>query len=245
MDEGRGRLPAVEWDGVWGALDEPWRRAFGLAWEAFVEGSIAVGAVALGPDGDVVVEGRNRSADDDPPTGQLGGSYIAHAEVNALGRLPLATAEPITLLTTLEPCALCRAACRYAHVAEVRSAAADPLWEGMERMGELNAFFARRWPSFVAVDLGPLSTWSGALALTAIVHRVARRRSAAWETVLADDLVVAGNRQGQPTYVALAEALLADGLTPASGAEISLEQALARWWPSIEAAGTPASGAPR
>lgn len=222
-------------DEVWRSVDGPWRRAIELAWEAFVEGSVAVGAVVLGPDGSVVAEGRNRSNDADPPAGQLGGSYIAHAEVNALGRLPLVTPEPITLLTTLEPCALCRAASRYAHAAEVRFAAADPLWEGMERMGELNAFFARRWPAFAATDLGPLSTWCGALPLVSIVHRVARRRDVPVATVLADDPVVAGNRAGRPAYVALAEALLADGLAP--GTDLTLAQALARWWPVIAGPG--------
>lgn len=227
----------MRWEDAWDGVDDAWRRALLLAWDAFAEGSIAVGAVVLGPDGEVVAEGRNHSNDPDPPAGQLGGSFIAHAEVNALGRLPLATPEPITLLTTLEPCALCRAASRYAHAGEVRFAAADPLWEGMERMGELNAFFARRWPAFTRVDLGLLSTWCGALPLVSIVHRVARRRDVPVTTVLADDPVVAGNRAGQPGYVGLAEVLLADGLEPGNG--VSLEQGLDRWWPAVEAAGTP------
>lgn len=218
-------------------VDEPWRRALGLAWEAFVEGSIAVGAVVLGPDGAIVAEGRNRSADPDPPAGQLGGAYVAHAEVNALGRLPRATPEPITLLTTLEPCVLCRAACRFAHVAEARHAAADPVWAGMERMGGLNAFYARREAAVVPVDLGPLSTWCGALPLVSIVHRVAGRRGVPWTAVLGDDPVVAGNRAARPGYVAVAEVLLGDGLAP--GTDLTLERALDRWGPVLGAVGTP------
>ena len=202
------------WEETWTATDEPWRTALALAWEAFFEGSIAVGAVVLDVDGRVIADGRNRSADPDPPAGQIGGSYVAHAEVNALGRLPLDAPEPMTLLTTLEPCVLCRAASRYAHVAEVHHAAADPIWDGVERMGELNAFFARRLPTFAPVDLGPLSQWAGALPLVAIVHRVARRRAVPLATVLADDAVVAGNRAAQPGYLAVAERLLADGLAP-------------------------------
>lgn len=225
------------WGEAWTAIDQPWRRALALAWEAFAEGSIAVGAVVLGADGWIVAEGRNRSADPAPPAGQIGGSFVAHAEVNALGRLPLDTPEPMTLLTTLEPCVLCRAASRYAHVAEVHHAAADPIWEGAERMGELNAFFARRLPAFVPVDLGPLSQWAGALPLVAIVHRVARRRAVPVATVLADDAVVAGNRAAQPGYLALAERLLADGLQP--GTDLTLEQALDRWWADLEGGGTP------
>lgn len=224
------------WEETWGELDDAWRRAFGLAWEAFVEGSIAVGAVVLGPDGEVVAEGRNRSGAAEAPAGQLGGSFVAHAEINALGRLPLDAPEPITLLTTLEPCFLCTAACRYAHVDVVRYAAPDRLWSGVERMGELNAFFARRAPRREEVDLGPLSSWSAALALVSIVHRVARRRQVTVEVAQADDPVFAAGRRDDPAAAALAEVLLADGLAPGTG--LSLEQALARWWrPMVEGGG--------
>jgi len=54
---------------------------------------------------------------------------------------------------------------------------------------------------------------------------------------LADGHVAATIRASQPDVAALAVAPEADGLAP--GIDLSPERALARWWPAIEAAGTP------
>ena len=226
----------MEWDEAWGGLDEAWRRAFGLAWEAFGEGSIAVGAIVLGPDGEVVAEGRNRAAGTEAVPGQVVGAAIAHAEVNALALVPRG-ARGLTLLSTLEPCFLCTAAARFAQVADVRYAVADPVWAGVERIGELNAAYARHPAVRQEVDLGGLSTWSGGTALLSVVRWIASRtgRSAAEE--LADGHVATDIRVAQPPVARLAEELLAADLRP--DPDVSLEQALARWWPAIEAAGTP------
>jgi tRNA(Arg) A34 adenosine deaminase TadA len=226
----------VTWEEAWGGLDDTWRRAFALAWEAFVEGSIAVGVVILGPDGDVIADGRNRSAGSDPVAGQLVGANVAHAEVNALGRVPRGTSGT-TLLSTLEPCMMCTAVARLANVAHLRYGAADPVWEGVERMGELNEFFGRRVPSREEVDLGALSTWAGGLALLSVVQWIAGQSGRPAADELAEGHVATTIRAVQPDVAALAGALLADGLVP--GVDLSPEQALARWWPAIEAAGTP------
>jgi len=226
----------VEWETAWGALDEAWRRAFVLAWEAFVEGSIAVGVVILGPDGEVVADGRNRSGGVDALAGQLVGANVAHAEVNALGRVPR-TLSGTTLLSTLEPCIMCTAVARFAHVDHLQYAAADPVWEGVERMGELNEFFALRVATREAVDHGPLSRWAGGLALLSVAFWLVSQNGRSVVEELAEGRVATTIRASQPDVAALADVLVADGLTPTT--DLSLEQALARWWPAIEAAGTP------
>lgn len=226
----------MEWAEAWDGLDEPWRRAHGLAWEAFVEGSIAVGAVILGPDGAVIAEGRNRAAGAEAVAGQVVGAAIAHAEVNALALVPRGT-PGITLLTTLEPCFLCTAAARYAQVGVVRYAVADPVWEGVERIGELNAAYARHPAVREEVDLGGLSTWSGGIALLSVVRWIASRTGRTPAEELADGHVAMDIRAAQPHVARLAEELLAADLRPDPG--LSLDAALARWWPAIEAAGTP------
>jgi tRNA(Arg) A34 adenosine deaminase TadA len=224
----------VEWDEAWGGLGDAWRRAYGLAWEAFAEGSIAVGAVVLGPDGAVIAEGRNRAAGTEALPGQVVGAAIAHAEVNALAVVPRGTTG-ITLLSTLEPCFLCTAAARYAQVAAVRYAVADPVWAGVERIGELNDAYAKHPAGREEVDLGGLSTWGGGLALLSVVRWIASRtgRSAAEE--LADGSVATTIRAHQPAVAALAEALLTADLRP--DPDVSPERALARWWPAVEDAG--------
>lgn len=218
----------MSWEEAWGALDEPWRRAFVLAWEAFTEGSIAVGAVVLDPDGSVVAEGRNRAGGTAIP-GQLAAANVAHAEVNALGSVPRGHTGT-TLLTTLEPCFLCTAATRYANVAHVRYPCADPLWEGVERMGELNAFFASRLAVREEVDLGPLSTWSGGIALLSVARWIGSQSGRTAAEELADGMAATTIRAAQPDVAALADTLAADGLEP--GTDLSLEGALARWWPA-------------
>jgi len=52
-------------------------------WEAYLAGTIPVGAVVVDEAGEVLSQGRNRIFDE-PRDGHLGGSRLAHAEVNAL-----------------------------------------------------------------------------------------------------------------------------------------------------------------
>jgi tRNA(adenine34) deaminase len=61
----------------------PWPEVFSLMWEAYLAGTIPVGAVVVDETGEVASRARNRTFDD-PRDGHLGGSRLAHAEVNAL-----------------------------------------------------------------------------------------------------------------------------------------------------------------
>ncbi len=83
---------------------------------------VPVGAVVLGPDGEVVGAGRNRREADADPT--------AHAEVLALraaaetlGRWRL---DDCTLVVTLEPCLMCAGATVLARVPRLVLGAWDP-----------------------------------------------------------------------------------------------------------------------
>jgi tRNA(adenine34) deaminase len=69
-------------------IPTPWRLPFELAWEAFRAGSRPVGAVLVDATGRPVATGRNRSQEPAGPPGQLAGTAIAHAEINALAQLP-------------------------------------------------------------------------------------------------------------------------------------------------------------
>ncbi|NGP53890.1 tRNA adenosine(34) deaminase TadA [Thioalkalivibrio sp. XN8] len=105
------------------ALDETcMRRALELAACAEAEGEVPVGAVLVGPDGEVLAEAWNRPIATCDPTG--------HAEIRALRaagevignyRLP-----GTTLYVTLEPCPMCAGAMVHARVRRLVYAAADP-----------------------------------------------------------------------------------------------------------------------
>lgn len=101
---------------------EQMRAALAEARAALVTGDVPVGAVVLGPRGDVVGRGHNaREAIGDP---------TAHAEVLAL-RAAAATLgrwrlDDCTLVVTLEPCAMCAGALVLARVPRLVLGAWDP-----------------------------------------------------------------------------------------------------------------------
>jgi len=95
--------------------------ALALAREAAAAGEVPVGAVAL-LDGRIVGRGRNRRESDQDPT--------AHAELLAirdaartLGRWRL---TGVTLVVTLEPCAMCAGAMVLARIDRLVYGASDP-----------------------------------------------------------------------------------------------------------------------
>lgn len=83
---------------------------------------VPVGAVVLGPEGEVLGRGRNRREEDADPT--------AHAEVVALREAAAARGEwrlaGCTLVVTLEPCTMCAGAIGLARVDRVVFGAFDP-----------------------------------------------------------------------------------------------------------------------
>ncbi|WP_061961149.1 tRNA adenosine(34) deaminase TadA [Demequina flava] len=91
------------------------REALALARAAGQAGDVPVGAVVLGPEGDIVGSGRNlREAEGDP---------TAHAEVVALRAAASALhrwrLEDCTLVVTLEPCLMCAGAILAARIPRI------------------------------------------------------------------------------------------------------------------------------
>lgn len=102
-------------------------RCLELAHAALLAGGLPVGAVVVGDDDMIMSEGRNRAYD--PPTGAdpPEGTPLAHAEMNAMARLAVATPlESMTLWSTHQPCAMCAAAASFIGLSHVEAIAADP-----------------------------------------------------------------------------------------------------------------------
>ncbi len=97
--------------------------ALDLAREAETAGEVPVGALVVAPDGRVAGRGRNSPCADCDPT--------AHAEIRALreagGTLGSCRLTGCVLVVTLEPCAMCAAACVHARLAGLVYGAADRL----------------------------------------------------------------------------------------------------------------------
>ncbi len=98
------------------------RLALVEAQAALTTDDVPIGAVVLGPDGEVISRARNaREAEADP---------TAHAEILAL-RAAAATVgswrlDGCTLVVTLEPCAMCAGAAVLARVTRLVYGAPDP-----------------------------------------------------------------------------------------------------------------------
>lgn len=97
-------------------------RALELAALAAASDDVPVGALVLGPEGQVLGQGYNRREADGDPT--------AHAEVLALREAAAARGEwrldDCTLVVTLEPCTMCAGAIVLARVPRVVFGAWDP-----------------------------------------------------------------------------------------------------------------------
>lgn len=148
---------------AWEQLEPPWREAFTLAWEAYGAGTIPVGAV-ITRDGEIIARGRNRLFDlTPPPGGEVGGSRVAHAELNALAHLGIEERYRDAILwTTLEPCPMCIGATWLATVGSVRYAG-DDVYAGASRLIEAQLERIDRARSDPLIVEGPLDGPFGVL----------------------------------------------------------------------------------
>ena len=164
--------------GAWATLDGPWRQAFELAWEAFGAGTIPIGAVVVDESGTVVARGRNRIFETTASPGQLAGTRLAHAEVNALALLSATKRhDESTLYSTVEPCVLCVGATSPATVGRIMFAAQDVHGGGSELVG-LELAVPRQLGLVVEGPLGgPLESVAEALHLAFFVGHPPRGRA--------------------------------------------------------------------
>lgn len=159
----------------WNDLEPAWHEAFRLAWEAYGVPTIPVGAVITDGDGNVIVGGRNRIFDTAAPDGQISGSRVAHAEINALVRLEMERRYfDCTLWTTLEPCAQCIGAAWLSTIGRVVFAATD-VYGGASKLIERQieaADSARNFHMSVEGPLGgPLAVFSEVLNIAFFLER--------------------------------------------------------------------------
>jgi tRNA(Arg) A34 adenosine deaminase TadA len=160
---------------AWHELDPAWRAAFELAWEAFGAGTIPVGAVVTDAGGTVIAQGRNRMFDTSAAAGQIFGTRVAHAEINALVRLGVERRYfDCTLWTTLEPCAQCVGAAWLSTIGRVAFAAAD-VYGGASKLIERQIEAADSARNFhMAVEgpiAGPLAVFSELLHVAFFLAR--------------------------------------------------------------------------
>ncbi len=176
-------------DGVFVAA---WDNALGLAWESFRAGTTPVGAVVVSAGGSIVAAGRGRRYEASGPPGQLAGSHIAHAEINALEQLSSQRHwEDHRLLTKLEPCGMCHGAAIQANIGALMFAGPDP-YGGTATLRFGSPKSRRR---SLAIT-GPLADARGAFAT--LLHLVWLMQKAGTEHI------VALHKQTMPAFTAYA-----------------------------------------
>ena len=103
-------------------------RALAQARSAAERGEVPIGAVIVGPDGEVLAEAGNRTEGDRDPT--------AHAELLAIraaaARLGAPRLVECDLYVTREPCPMCAQAISFARLRRLYYGAADPKGGGVE-----------------------------------------------------------------------------------------------------------------
>jgi tRNA(adenine34) deaminase len=121
---------------MWSELPIPWQACLELAWEAYCEDCIPIGAVATGPDGEILTRGRNRIFEKVKPGG-VNGAALAHAEVEALHALDLDAVDPhaCALYTTIEPCPMCMGTFYMSGLRTLHYAARDPFAGSVNLLG--------------------------------------------------------------------------------------------------------------
>jgi tRNA(Arg) A34 adenosine deaminase TadA len=206
----------------WAGLSEPWQVAFQEAWSSFCSGSAGVGAAVTNGAGAIVATGRSRVFEEPDGSAPLAGTWMAHAEMNALALLDRDAREGHTLYTTFEPCVMCAATIRIYRVPKVLYAAADPVWDGMHDLFSQLEPIARGLPERELLG-GP---WG---AFAHLLHLV-------WLADHAPDHVLEAHGRMTPEFLGAATWLVSSGeLQRVASREDDVLGAASSVWADVEA----------
>jgi tRNA(adenine34) deaminase len=113
---------------MWSDLPQPWQVCLELAWEAYCDGCVPIGAAVTDAGGEIISRGRNRIYDVTIPEKRSRGRPLAHAEVEALQGVDYQANDPhiCTLYTTTEPCPMCMGTFYMSGLRTLHFASRDP-----------------------------------------------------------------------------------------------------------------------
>jgi tRNA(Arg) A34 adenosine deaminase TadA len=202
-------------------MARPWQIAFEEAWASWGSGSAGVGAVITNADGEIVSSGRSRAWDKPDGDSVLAGTYMAHAEMNALARLAPGKYQGYSLYTTFEPCVMCAAAILLYRMPLVLYAADDPVWDGVHDAFVEIPVIARRLPQRRRLG-GPFGTFAHVLHLSALVPH-------------APQAVIEAHQSVAPSHLEVARSVVeSGGLVELANNGASVVEAVSALWSKLE-----------
>lgn len=126
-------------------LSPIWQEAFTVAWNAFCNETIPIGAIIADREGNILSRGRNAIYD-----AQVLNPKLQHAEMNCLFNLDTRKYPDVRqyiLYTTMEPCPMCMGSLTMANIRHVRYAAHD------DYCGAIHLAFSDRYISSKNIDI--------------------------------------------------------------------------------------------
>lgn len=121
----------------WQNLEAPWKEAFAQGWIAFCHGSVPIGSVICGPNGEVLSKARNHINERYFPNRK-----VAHAELIAVQSLDLQLHDDphsYIIYACTEPCPMCFGAIVMGNIRTIRIAAKDA-YAGSVEIAELSNY---------------------------------------------------------------------------------------------------------
>jgi tRNA(adenine34) deaminase len=200
-------------DHAWASLSEVWKVAFEQAWWSFASGSAGVGAAITDDRGAIAAVGRSRVFDEADGCSALAGTFMAHAEMNALACLPVGAYEGYALYTTFEPCVMCAATIRIYRMPRVCYAADDPVWDGLHEVFGTFEPIARALPERECLG-GPFGAFAHVLHLSWLSEQAPPAVLDAHGTIAPEHLKLAGSlaKRGDLRRLSRSGAAVLDGI---------------------------------
>ena len=139
---------------LWANLPIYWQVCFEEAWEAYIHGSVPIGAAVVDNHGNIIGKGRNMVNEKHAPDGYICWNKLAHAELNCLLQISFHEHENIrsySLYTTIEPCPLCFGALVMSNVRNLKYAARDR-YAGGTVMSDSNGYIKSKPMKILGYD---------------------------------------------------------------------------------------------
>lgn len=108
---------------MWKDLSREWKETYELAWLAFCNGSLPIGAIITDTSGDTIIAGRNETCENHYPNRRT-----AHAEMYCMRNIDIEKHPSLReyhLYTTMEPCPMCMGTIVMGGIRKIHVAAKD------------------------------------------------------------------------------------------------------------------------